>query len=253
MSNHKKSKARAILALVLGCLLAWDMAATKFFVLYSNFMGLTGADAGLYFDPYSVRWQPYNLGVLILNAFALLVLSFGLARPWIHWKFRFLIVLALLANLAYPHLIVLTSMTGFHLIPFSIMVVHGGAFWAWVSILAREGPPKPQEEEESMQDIKEIDIQRAKVLLDSQKALFVDVRDPATYDSAHIPGAQLLGDHNIADFIQKTDKSKTVVVYCYHGHSSQGAAAYLMEQGFQDVYSVIGGFEQWRQTEKIES
>jgi thiosulfate sulfurtransferase len=43
------------------------------------------------------------------------------------------------------------------------------------------------------------------------------------------------------------------VVYCYHGHTSLGGAAYLMDQGFTEVYSLIGGFERWRQTEKIES
>jgi thiosulfate sulfurtransferase len=43
------------------------------------------------------------------------------------------------------------------------------------------------------------------------------------------------------------------VVYCYHGQTSQGAAAYLLDQGFREVYSVIGGFERWRQIEKIES
>jgi thiosulfate sulfurtransferase len=43
------------------------------------------------------------------------------------------------------------------------------------------------------------------------------------------------------------------VVYCYHGHTSLGAAAYLRENGFTDVVSLSGGFELWRQTEKTES
>ncbi|NKQ13210.1 thiosulfate sulfurtransferase, partial [Pseudomonas sp. SST3] len=30
--------------------------------------------------------------------------------------------------------------------------------------------------------------------------------------------------------------------------SSQSAAAYLINQGFSDVYSLDGGFELWRQT-----
>ncbi len=32
---------------------------------------------------------------------------------------------------------------------------------------------------------------------------------------------------------------------CYHGISSQGAAQYLINQGFDAVYSVDGGFEAW--------
>ncbi len=98
----------------------------------------------------------------------------------------------------------------------------------------------------------QIDVAQAKEL-QASGAVFVDIRDPASYEAAHIPGALRLSDANIQDFIQKTDKSKPVVVYCYHGNNSQGGAAYLMDQDFQKVYSLIGGFERWRQTEKIES
>ncbi len=36
---------------------------------------------------------------------------------------------------------------------------------------------------------------------------------------------------------------------CYHGISSQGAAQYLVNQGFEEVYSVDGGFEAWHRAE----
>jgi thiosulfate sulfurtransferase len=62
-----------------------------------------------------------------------------------------------------------------------------------------------------------------------------------------------LSDANIQPFVAGTDRSKPIVVYCYHGHTSQGAAAYLLDQGFQEVYSVMGGFEGWKVTGKIES
>ena len=41
------------------------------------------------------------------------------------------------------------------------------------------------------------------------------------------------------------DYEQPIVVVCYHGVSSQGAANYLIEQGFEDVYSMDGGFTQW--------
>ena len=104
-----------------------------------------------------------------------------------------------------------------------------------------------------MDEFKQIEIEEARKMLDSGKALFVDVRDVSSYEAARIPGALLLNDANIEQFVAKTDKSKPIVCYCYHGNTSQGAAAYLMDQGFKEVYSVIGGFEQWRQTEKIEN
>jgi thiosulfate sulfurtransferase len=104
-----------------------------------------------------------------------------------------------------------------------------------------------------MDEFKEISVAEARKKLDAGQSLFVDVRDPGSFQSAHVPGALLLSDANVQEFVAKADKKKPVVVYCYHGNTSQGAAAYLMDQGFQEVYSVMGGFEEWRQTEKIES
>ena len=40
-----------------------------------------------------------------------------------------------------------------------------------------------------------------------------------------------------------------ILVMCYHGISSQGAAQYLVNQGFEQVYSVDGGFEAWQRAE----
>jgi thiosulfate sulfurtransferase len=104
-----------------------------------------------------------------------------------------------------------------------------------------------------MDAFKEIPVEEAGRMLQEGRALFLDVRDPASYEAAHVPGALYLSDGNISEFVDKTDKSRPLVVYCYHGYTSQGAAAYLLDQGFREVYSVIGGFERWRQSEEFES
>jgi thiosulfate sulfurtransferase len=244
---------RNILAISLSLILIFDLSAAKLFSRYSDFMALSGADGGLSFDPYAVRWQVFNRVLLAVNLSTLGVLVLGLFHAKTHWRFRGIVALALLANTLYPNLLVLTTMTGFHWAPFSIMLVHGGGLFAWMHVLGREGPPKPREKCKAMQDIREINTDQARTFLESGKAVFVDVRDPASYEAAHVPGALQLNDSNVEKFVTQTDKSKPVVVYCYHGHTSQGAAAYLQEQGFKEVYSVIGGFELWRQTEKIES
>ena len=96
-------------------------------------------------------------------------------------------------------------------------------------------------------EIPQIPIQDAKNKLDQKQCLFVDIRDPGSYQQAHIPGAIRLHDSNVQEFVQNTDKDKDVVVYCYHGNSSLGATAYLIENGFKNVASMSGGFEAWRQ------
>ena len=96
-------------------------------------------------------------------------------------------------------------------------------------------------------EIPQIQIQDAKEKLDGGECVFVDIRDPASYRQAHIPGARHLHDGNVQEFLQSADKDKRVVVYCYHGNSSLGATAFLIENGFKNVASMSGGFEAWRQ------
>ncbi|EFW82064.1 thiosulfate sulfurtransferase GlpE [Pseudomonas savastanoi] len=98
-----------------------------------------------------------------------------------------------------------------------------------------------------MTEFKRIPPEQAQALRE-QGAVLVDVRDAQTFQSNHIPDSVHLDNHSIADLIAKADLDKPLVVVCYHGNSSQSAAAYLVGQGFSDVYSVDGGFELWRAT-----
>ncbi|WP_109513548.1 thiosulfate sulfurtransferase GlpE [Pseudomonas ovata] len=98
-----------------------------------------------------------------------------------------------------------------------------------------------------MTDFKRIAPDQAHALRE-QGAVLVDIRDPETFATRHISGSRHLDNHSIADFIAQADLDKPLVVVCYHGNSSQSAAAYLVGQGFSDVYSLDGGFELWRAT-----
>ncbi len=98
-----------------------------------------------------------------------------------------------------------------------------------------------------MSEFKRITPEQADALR-KQGAVVVDIRDQPTYSAAHITGAKHLDNVNIADFIRAADLDAPVIVACYHGNSSQSAAAYLVSQGFSDVYSLDGGFELWSKT-----
>lgn len=81
--------------------------------------------------------------------------------------------------------------------------------------------------------------------LRKQGAVVVDVRDPDSFARGHISGSQHLDNHSLVDFIAQADLDQPLIVSCYHGNSSQSAAAYLVGQGFSEVYSLDGGFELW--------
>ncbi len=97
-----------------------------------------------------------------------------------------------------------------------------------------------------MPTFQEIDIRRVKEMVDNKTANVVDIRDPGSYQSGHLPDAVAVNDGNVQQYTEAADKEKPLIVYCYHGISSQGAAAYFKEQGFKEVYSMTGGYEAWR-------
>ncbi len=97
-----------------------------------------------------------------------------------------------------------------------------------------------------MSDFKRIAPEQAAELL-GQGAGLVDIRDPQSYEAGHIPSARRLDNDNLPQFLASADKSVPLIVCCYHGNSSQPAAAFLADTGFSEVYSLDGGFELWRQ------
>lgn len=100
--------------------------------------------------------------------------------------------------------------------------------------------------------VTEISVEDTRTHFDAGTADFVDIRDEHSYGLGHIPGAKNLSDQNVAEFLAGADRVRKLVVYCYHGHSSMGAAAWFTEQGFEDVASMTGGFTSWRFNNPIE-
>ncbi len=97
-----------------------------------------------------------------------------------------------------------------------------------------------------MSEFKHISTSATFAALAAGEVVIADIRDDQSFTSAHIEGAYQLTNGTLHQFMQQTPLDQPVVVVCYHGRSSQGAAQYLVEQGFETVYSMDGGFESWR-------
>jgi len=97
-----------------------------------------------------------------------------------------------------------------------------------------------------MTDIRCIPATDAQQLMQAHALTIVDIRDPHSFADSRIPGAIHLSDQNLQEFLDTADPEQPVLVYCYHGISSQNAAAFLLERGFETTYSLDGGFEGWR-------
>ncbi len=93
---------------------------------------------------------------------------------------------------------------------------------------------------------KQINIQQLCELQKTKTVNIADIRDLASFQAGRIPNAKHLDNDSLAGFIGNTAQDEALVVCCYHGNSSQGAAQYLAEQGYKEVYSLQGGFELWK-------
>ena len=100
-------------------------------------------------------------------------------------------------------------------------------------------------------NFKRISVEQATQMMSEKgQVQIVDIRDDQSFNAGHIPDSFQLHGSNIDEFMASANPEAPLLVVCYHGISSQSAAAYLAEQGFRDTYSLDGGFEAWLSAQK---
>lgn len=90
-----------------------------------------------------------------------------------------------------------------------------------------------------------ISTAQAEALLQKDVSI-ADIRDVQSFRAGHISHSVNVNNENLHQFLHEADMDKPLLVCCYHGISSQSAAEYLASQGFDEVYSINGGFEAWQ-------
>lgn len=94
---------------------------------------------------------------------------------------------------------------------------------------------------------------------DAGDAVLIDVREPAEFDTGHLPGAINI-PRGVLEFqvdahpavANATDpalahRERPLVLYCRTGGRAALAADSLQKLGFADVRSIAGGIEAWRE------
>lgn len=87
----------------------------------------------------------------------------------------------------------------------------------------------------------------AKEIMDERDGyVILDVRTQEEYDEAHIDGAILIPDYEIAAKAESIlkDKNQLILVYCRSGRRSKLAAAALVKLGYTNVKE-FGGIIDW--------
>ena len=99
-----------------------------------------------------------------------------------------------------------------------------------------------------MDDFIQISVEKAHEIIGAGDVTIIDIRNPDAYAQGHIAHSKLINDENIDAFLKEADKEQPVICYCYHGISSQQASRFLVKEGFKKVYSIIGGWEEWKKS-----
>ena len=92
----------------------------------------------------------------------------------------------------------------------------------------------------------EINLQQLEKMVE-EGAILLDVRSPQEFEEGHIEKAISLPEYEIkARNLQKLpDLSQTMVVYCNTGHRGQKAQKILLKLGYQKVYNLYHGIENY--------
>ncbi|MBC7414984.1 MAG: sulfurtransferase [Herminiimonas sp.] len=83
--------------------------------------------------------------------------------------------------------------------------------------------------------------------------LLLDVREPWEFETARIEGATLIPMSNIGSRVAEVEglqeaadgSSRPIVCICHHGARSMQVAAFLEQQGLQQVVNMTGGIHAW--------
>ncbi len=85
---------------------------------------------------------------------------------------------------------------------------------------------------------------------DLNDALLVDVRVPVSYKTNTINGAINIPIDEIRKRTDEIPKDKKVVLFCNTGYTSYCASRILIQKGYNNVYSLCGGFELYKELTK---
>jgi len=93
---------------------------------------------------------------------------------------------------------------------------------------------------------KHLNPEQFKKLKDQHDVVILDVRSNYEHELGHFKNALTLDIDNFRDFPEKVKelehlKGKKVLTYCTGGIKCEKASAFLLEQGFEDVYQLHGG------------
>ncbi len=104
--------------------------------------------------------------------------------------------------------------------------------------------------EDAKSRVRELTVDDVKARLDrGDKFLLIDVREESEWNKGHLPGALYLGKGVIERDVEERvpDTGAEIVLYCGGGFRSALAADNLQKMGYTNVWSMDGGYRDWKE------
>ncbi len=77
-------------------------------------------------------------------------------------------------------------------------------------------------------------------------AFILDVRQPEEWNEIHIPDSTLIPLDELPNRLKEVPRDQKIVVVCRSGNRSKSGRNILLQNGFEQVTSMQGGVNQWR-------
>ena len=97
-----------------------------------------------------------------------------------------------------------------------------------------------------MSTLQKITATEAKALLDSGKAILVDIRESDEFAREHLPGARHVPLSSFSSADVSGDRSKVAIFHCASGARTAEAAPQILATGFAEVYALDQGLAGWK-------
>ena len=99
-----------------------------------------------------------------------------------------------------------------------------------------------------MLDKNQITPSGTKDFIQDKNAILLDVRTPEEFEIvnlSHVGGHLHIPMDTIQDNLDKLDKDQPILIYCHHGVRSMHVQYFLLQNGYDQVYNLIGGIDAW--------
>lgn len=98
---------------------------------------------------------------------------------------------------------------------------------------------------------KTISVEDFERLIVEAKPMILDCRELKDYRQGHLEDALHVHEGLKESLIKKSDKDRSLMIYCYYGHASEHLAEFFSDFGFKDVYSLAGGYSSWKEKHQV--